>query len=414
MEANLDKAKEILEKNNQQHILNFYDELTNEQRELLINQILKTDFENLNKLYINSFNDVTISTDKITPIPYFSKNKLSGKDSSLYTSIGESFISNAEVAVLTLAGGQGTRLGYSGPKGCYEIDVPPKKSLFEFTCDKLKFVFHKYRVYLPWYIMVSPSNSTETISYFYKKNFFDYPKEKVYFFSQGVLPILDTMGKVILDNIFTIKTASNGNGDVFSAFDSAGLIKTLENQNIKWISIAGIDNILLDSIDPLFIGLSAYNNSDIAAKSISKSNLSDSDWIFAYIDNAVNIIDPCFLSKEMLNSKNKDGLLCYNQINILSHLFSFDAFVSATRFELPYHRAFKKNHFINEEGMKVVPDMPNSFKFEKFIFDVFKYYENFTLLEVEASSEFAPIKSFTGNATPETALNLYLKKFNLF
>ena len=413
MEDKLQQVNKILKDYNQQHLLYFYDELNDDQKSSLLDQILSIDFEKMKNLYDNSFKDTIISSNRISPIPYFSKSRLSNSDSSLYISLGENIIANSEVAVLTLAGGQGTRLGFNGPKGCYEIDVPPKKSLFEFTCDKLKNTFNKYKVYLPWYIMTSPSNNNVTISYFYKKNFFGYPKDKIYFFSQDVLPIIDKNGKIILDNIYSIKTASNGNGDVFRAFYSAGLVDTLEKNNIKWISVTGIDNILLDTIDPLFIGLATYNNSDIAAKSIAKSNLSDSDFIFAYVDNTANIIDPCFLSKEMLSQQNKDGLFCYNQINILSHLFTTNAFVSSVKLDLPYHRAFKKNNFINEEGMKVVPTSPNSFKFEKFIFDAFKYYKNFTLLEVEACNEFSPIKAFTGNATPETALALYLNKMNL-
>lgn len=413
MEDNLRRAQILLNKNNQQHLLDFYDELTDNQKELLVNQILNTDFNQINNLYTESFNDIIVPSNTISPIPYFSKNRFSKEESNFYINIGESFITKGQVAVLTLAGGQGTRLGYNGPKGCYEIDVPPKKSLFEFTFDKLKKIYDKYNVYLPWYIMTSPSNNTQTITYFENKNFFNYPKEKIFFFSQGTLPILDINGKIILDNIYTLKTASNGNGDVFRSFSAAGLVDTLIKNNIQWISVAGIDNILLDTIDPLFIGLTAHNNSNIAAKSIAKKNLSDSEWVFAYVNNFVDIVDPTFLTDEMLNSKDSSGRFYYNQTNILSHLFSIKAFISAIDVTLPYHRAFKKNHYINEEGMKVVPTSPNSFKFEKFIFDIFKTYNDITLLEVDASNEFSPIKAFTGTATPETALELYLKKYKL-
>lgn len=314
------------------------------------------------------------------------------------------------MAIITLAGGQGTRLGYKGPKGSYEIDVPPKKSLFEFTCDKLIYAYNKYGCYLPWYIMTSPSNDVQTKLFFEEKKYFGYPNNQIRFFKQNTLPIIDTNCKVILDNIYTIKEASNGNGDVFKAFESYNLMNSLLSQNIKWIFIAGIDNIILDIIDPLFIGLTIDNNSDVASKSIRKNNINSSDWIFANIDNKPCIISPTNLTKNMLHSKNKDGYYNYNQVNILAHLFSIDAFKKLLNVNLPYHRAFKKNDFINDEGMKVVPTAPNTFKFEKFIFDAFKFFDNFTLLEVNACDEFAPIKSFTGSATPETALDLYLKK----
>ena len=409
--SNLNKAKNILKKYNQEHLLDFYDELKDYQQESLVNQILKTDFANMEELYKNSFTDDIINVDEISAIPYYSKFKLTEDDTAFYCSLGEEFIKNGEIAVLTLAGGQGTRLGFNGPKGCYEIDVPPKKSLFEFICEKLKNIFNLYDVYLPWYIMTSPSNNSSTISYFEKNDFFGYPKEKTFFFTQSTLPVIDVDGKIILDNIHTLKTAANGNGDVFKAFTDANLVKTLEEQNIKWLSISGIDNLTLDIVDPVFIGLCAHNNSDVAAKSIAKTDLYAQDWIFANVNNKPCIIDPDYLSEDMLNSKNADGLYCYNQINILSHLMSSSSFIKSAELLLPYHRAYKKSHYINDEGMKIVPSSPNSFKFEKFIFDVFKFFPNFTLLEVDPILEFAPIKAFTGDYTPETALELYLKKY---
>lgn len=410
MDIKLKKAKALLKKYNQEHLLYFYDELSDNKKDFLLNQILNTDFKNMQKYYKNSFKDDSIDYHKISPIDYISKLNLTENQRNKYKQIGNKIISNGKLAVLTLAGGQGTRLGYKGPKGCYEIEVPPKKSLFEFLCDKLKKVYKDYGVYLNWYIMTSPYNDSETKKYFEEKNYFDYPKEKIFFFTQGVLPITDKEGKIILDKIYTLKEASNGNGDVFKAFSQAHLQNTLFN--IDWISISGIDNIILDIIDPLLLGLASYNKSDIAAKSIPKEDINSKDYVFANVCNRPNIIEPSNLTEKMLSSKNKNGLYNYNQINILSHLFTKKAFLKASKFDIRYHRAFKKNDYINEEGMKVVPSEPNSFKFEKFIFDVFKFYKNFTLLEVQAIDEFAPIKSFTGNATPETALKLYLDKQN--
>ena len=169
----------------------------------------------------------------------------------------------------------------------------------------------------------------------------------------------------------------------------------------------------MEIIDPLLIGLTISNNSNVSAKSIKKKDLDSKDYVFVKVDNRVDIISPKNLREEQKYSKNEDGLYNYNQMNILSHLFSKKAFLQSSKLTLPYHRAFKKNDFIDESGMKVVVKEPNSFKFEKFIFDVFKYFNNFTLLEVEENEEFAPIKAFTGSHTPETALDLYCKKYNI-
>lgn len=409
MDTKLQLAVNILKKYNQEKILDFYNELNDIQKEKLLNQILSIDFDKIQKLYTNSKKDDSINSNRITPLQYIDKSNISNNNRLMYINIGENIIRNSELAIITLAGGQGSRLGYKGPKGTYEIDVPPKKSLFEFICDKLKNAFYKYNVYLPWYIMTSPYNDYDTKVFFEQKNFFGYPKEKIYFFKQHTLPIIDLDSNLILDNIYSIAEGSNGNGDVFKSYYSSNVLNNMIKQNIKWISISGVDNILSNIIDPLFIGITISDNSLIASKSISKSEINSDEWIFANVDNMPTIINPQNLSNDMIKSVNLDGTYNYSQINILSHLFNISAFNFLKDVNLPYHRAFKKSDFINEEGMKVVPSVPNSFKFEKFIFDSFKYFKKLTLLKVNSSEEFAPIKAFTGNATPETALKLYLQ-----
>jgi UDP-N-acetylglucosamine pyrophosphorylase len=320
---------------------------------------------------------------------------------------------NGKVACITVAGGQGTRLGFSGPKGSYEIDVPPKKSLFEFVCDNLKRSNEKYSVEIPWYIMTSSYNDANTKKFFEDKNFFDYNRNLVHFFMQSSLPVIDINSNVILDTTFRVKEGSNGNGDVFRAFDKAGFNLELEKLGIEWIFVAGIDNILQKTIDSLFLGLTSHGNYQVASKSLSKSDFSSADWVFANVKGRPCIIDPTNLSIADIYKTNSEGKYLYNQTNMLSHLFSAEAFKSLADVNLPYHRAFKKSDFINEEGMKQVAEKPNSFKFEKFIFDAFKEFDKLLLLQVNPKEEFAPIKSFTGNATPETALALYKNYYKL-
>ena len=408
MDEKLKKVKLILEKYKQEHLLDFYDELNSEEKQLLLDQILATNFEQIKTLYENSFKDEKIESSRISPIDYIASYDLDERNKHFYITLGENIIKKGELAVITLAGGQGTRLGYKGPKGCYELETNPKKSLFEYLCDKLKYIKEKYGVYLNWYIMTNINNDAQTKEFFEEKDYFGYPKDKIYFFKQDKLPIVTIDGKIILNSIYSLKESSNGNGDVFDAFSRAGLIDTLEH--IKYISISGVDNILLEIIDPLLIGLSEYNKSQVAAKSIAKDDVEKAGWVFAKVDGKTNIIDPTFLTEEMLNSKNKDEKFNYNQINILAHLFTKDAFIKSIEQQLPYHRAFKRNDFVNDEGMKIVAASQNSFEFEKFIFDVFKYFDKFTLMEVKKEDEFAPIKAFTGTATPEIALEMYLDK----
>ena len=291
-------SKEILKKYNQEHLLNFYDELTEDEKKILISQINSTDFNKVNNYYNESVTATNISSDRISPIPYIAKDKLSSEEISNYTKIGEDSIKNGELAIITLAGGQGTRLGYKGPKGTYEIEVPPKKSLFEFACDNLKEVQNKYNISLYWYIMTSPSNDFATRQYFEEHNYFDYPKEKIKFFVQNTFPIIDTNAKIILETPYSIKTGSNGNGDVFKSFASNGLIGDFDKNNIKWIFIGGIDNILLKLADTLFLGLAISGNYPIASKSIRKTDFTSPEWVFANVDSKPSIVNPESLSPD--------------------------------------------------------------------------------------------------------------------
>ena len=401
-----DNLKECLIQYNQEHILRFYEELEPNEKHSLTCQIKNIDFNKIYLLYKNSMLDDSIDFTRISPIPYISKDSLSKDELEYYTNLGNEIIKSNKLAIITLAGGQGTRLGYKGPKGSYEIDVPPKKSLFEFVCDNLKNIKNKFGVELNWYIMTSPSNDAATKVFFENNDYFGYSRNKVKFFIQSTLPIIDINGKIILDSPYKIKEGSNGNGDVFRAFADAGLLEYLKGNNIEWIFIGGIDNILLDPTDPLFLGLTADKNFEVASKSLEKTDLTTNEWVFANVDSKPSIVDPKNLND--IYAKGSNGNLLYNQKNMLAHLFSTKAFEKLINVHLPYHRAFKKNDYINEEGVKVVATKPNSFKFEKFIFDSFKYFDNILLLQVKPEDEFAPIKSFTGNATPETALKLYL------
>lgn len=357
----------------------------------------------MNMLYYNSTLDDSISYGRISPISYIDRLNLTKDELKHYSDIGNTVINSGKLAIITLAGGQGTRLGYKGPKGSYEIDVPPKKSLFEFACDNLKKLLNETGTALNWYIMTSPANDVATKEYFEVKNYFGYPKEKVKFFMQSTLPLIDIKTQVILETPYSITTGSNGNGDVFKSLANAGFIEKMEAENIEWIFVGGIDNILLKIIDPLFLGLTIANGCEIASKSIRKTDLSSKEWVFANVDSHPSIIDPKNIPEEEQSK--------YTQKNILAHLFSMNALKKLATADLPYHRAFKKCDFINSEGMKEVPLKPNAFKFEKFIFDAFALFDKILLLEVNPSEEFAPIKSFTGNETPETALELY-KKYN--
>lgn len=409
MEDKLKNAKDILKEYNQEHLLYFYDELSEEEKNMLINQILNIDFEKIINLYNNSKIDEDLSNVEISPLSHIEKDKISEKDLDYYIQIGKAIIRSNQVAVVTMAGGQGTRLGYKGPKGTYMLNLKPiKKSLFQILAENIIETNNKYNVVLPWYIMTSEENNNQTIRFFALNNFFGYPKEKIKFFKQNKLPLINTEGKLILQEPYLIKEASNGNGNVFKSMDKAGIINDLDNTGMKWICFGGIDNVLLKNVDPLFLGLTVCNNMEIGSKSIFKKEPLEKTAVYCKKDGKPSILDYDDITLELSESKivGTDTYL-YREANMLSHIMSLDAIKKVKDIELKYHRAYKKNAFVNSEGVKQVPDSPNTFKFENFIFDAFSYFDDMLLLRVAENEEFAPIKDFTGIYNPDAAIEKY-------
>lgn len=400
----------LLKKYNQEQVLAFYNTLPKEEKELLLDQVLNIDFEKLISLYNEFQKDVSYTDAVITPLEHVEETKLSSYIKSKYIKKGEEIIENGGLAVITLAGGQGTRLGLSLPKGFFEVETNPKKSLFQIQCETLQIANIKYNTVIHWYIMTSPDNDSITKVYFEDKKYFGYGKENVTFFKQDTLPVLDFNSKLILDKAYKVKEVSNGNGDVFSSLQRYGLIEDMEKKGIKYVFIGGIDNILLKTVDPLFIGLCDIGNCKVASKTITKNENEKDEWVFARRDGKPSIVSSKRITKEMEDKKDENGKYLYKEINILAHLFSIDSLKLCANIDLPYHLAEKKNDYLNDEGVKIMPKSPNTYKYEQFIFDVFPYFDNILLLSVKREREFAPIKSFTGIHTPERALELYLNE----
>lgn len=165
----------------------------------------------------------------------------------------------------------------------------------------------------------------------------------------------------------------------------------MKQRGIKWIFICGIDNILLKIVDPIFLGLAIHNSSKVSSKTIFKEDPLDVEHVFGRLNGRPSIIDSNLISEELAAATDKEGNFLYREINVLSHLLTIDAIEEVSSYALPYHRAFKKNTFLNDEGMKQVPEQNNSFKFETFIFDAFSYFDDLLLFRVN-KDEFAPIK----------------------
>jgi len=307
-----------------------------------------------------------------------------------------------------MAGGQGTRLGHNGPKGTFKLELNGEtKSLFEIIVDKLKDAYEKYNVYLNCYIMTSPENNKETVAFFEKNNYFNYPKEYIKFFMQEDLPLLNKKGKLILGEDGLIKLASEGNGGIFYSMAKKGIIDDMKSKNIKWIFIGSVDNLLVKYVDTLLLGLAIKQNVNIATRTVIKNSPNERVGVLCKKNGKVKVIEYTEVPKEMRVATDEAGEFLYGESHIMCNLFSLEAIEKASTKELKYHVAVKKIKYIDENGKLVNPTEPNCYKFEKFVFDSFGLFDEIAILRGKREEDFAPIKNAEGQDSPETAQKLY-------
>ena len=403
-----EEAEAILKKYGQEHLLNHFDTLDEDKKEELLKQIESIDFEMVNSLYKNA-DKIDTSGDKISHMEYSDKFKLNGKYKD-YEDIGRKTIKEGKLAVVTMAGGQGTRLGFDGPKGAYDIGLDSHKSLFELLCDNLKEGERKYGVRVPWYIMTSEENHDQTIEFFEKNKCFGYQKDKnLFFFKQGQLPMVDTEGKILLNEEGLIKLAANGHGGIYEALVKNGMTQKMREQGIEWIYIGGIDNCLAKMVDPLFVGMAIDKDVTVACKSVVKANPHEKVGVFCKRNGKPSVIEYSEISDEMAEAVDENGELLYGESNILCNLFDINAVERMGSLPLPYHIAYKKATYMDKNGEIVVPDSPNAYKFESFLFDSFGTLDEMLVLRVKREEEFAPVKNAdsAGIDCPSTARKLY-------
>lgn len=384
------KAEEILNKYNQFHIIDFMNQLENEKKEILIDQILDIDFEEITQLYENTRIKDQSQKYEIKPIECIDKDKLSDDEKEELEKIGLNIIKQNKYAVITMAGGQGTRLGWDGPKGTFKLSNG--KFIFQILAEKFKDFEKKYGTYPYWYVMTSKHNNDETVDFFKQHNYFELDKDKIKFFKQDELPLLTPEGKMIIEDD-EIKTASNGNGAIYAALIKEKILEDMKLKNIEWLYISGVDNIMVNFIDPIFLGLTLKNNMQIASKSVAKAYPEEKVGVFCKKNGKPGIVEYIELTEEMRNDKNENGDLIYGDANIISHLLNINVIHKITEQNLQYHKEIKKGLY----------------KFEAFIFDGFKAMDDMLVMRVKREDEFAPIKNKEGVDSPDTALEIYEK-----
>ena len=395
-------AKAYLKEIGQEHLLEYYNELTDTERRSLLADIEKTNFGVLE----NIKNPQAKTSGKISPIDSVNLGEIAA-NRQRFEAEGLKLLSEGKVAAVLLAGGQGTRLGFDKPKGMFDMGLTRRLPIFKILMGNISEAAARAGRYFPLFIMTSTINNADTQQFFRENDFFGYPENMVYFYTQDEAPACSYDGKVFLDKKHRVALSPNGNGGWYSSLVSSGLFKVIADQNIEWINLFGVDNVLQRVCDPVFIGATALKNCGCGSKVVNKVSPEEKVGVMCNEDGKPTVIEYYEMSDSLKNER-KDGQLVYRHGVILNYLFKVQALNSALGDSLPYHLANKAVPHV-ENGQRIIPTEPCGYKFETLTVDMVKLMGSGVAFEVEREHEFAPVKNATGVDSVETARNLLLK-----
>ncbi|ORY39696.1 nucleotide-diphospho-sugar transferase [Neocallimastix californiae] len=420
--ATFESVKAKLEANDQGHLLTFYDSLSDDDKVKLLNQLDNLDVERANRIFKKANSGSAVpEASQLEPLPkdcFKSTIGQSEEQIKEWREIGLKAIAEGTVAVILMAGGQGTRLGSSAPKGCYDINLPSKKSLFQLQGERirrLQVIAEQYRapentneVIIPWYVMTSGPTRPATEAFFAKHRYFGLKKENVIFFEQGTLPAFTNEGKIFLESKSSVSVAPDGNGGIYAALRKEGHIHAY-----------CVDNCLCRVADPIFLGYSIASKADCGVKVIPKTQPEEPVGVVCLRNKKFNVVEYSEIDKALSEQRDEDGKLSFRAANIANHYYTTEFLKSVESFEseLDYHIAKKKiKHVTIPEGEFVAPTSSNGMKMELFVFDVFPFVKNMAVLEVDRKDEFSPLKNAPGTGVdcPETSRADILKQYVRF
>ena len=399
---NYNEAMEKLKRYGQEHVLKYYAELPDEQRNTLIEQIDRTDFTVIGQA-AETGKRGTIAPIKAMTIPEIDMGR------ERFERIGMEAVKAGKLGAVLLAGGMGTRLGSDAPKGMYDIGISKPVYIFQRLIENLMKVVEKAGNYIQLFVMTSEKNHDATVGFFKEHDYFGYDKDYIAFFKQDMAPAADFDGKVYMEAKDSIATSPNGNGGWFLSMKKSGLLELVEKRGIEWLNVFAVDNVLQSIADPVFAGAVLEGGYSVGSKVIRKVNPQEKVGVMCTEDGRPSIVEYIELTEDMLTQRDENGEYAYNFGVILNYLFKVDKLVNLLERKLPYHKSAKKIPYINEAGELVKPEEPNGYKYEQFILDMIQMLDSCLPFEVVRGKEFAPIKNKTGVDSVESAREL-LKK----
>ena len=394
----------------QEYVLRFWNELHEESRRGLLAQLSEVDFEELGRLiqeHVRERRPIELPPD-LEPAPCIA---LPSSDDDHRTrrrvrDLGETLLAEGKVAAFVVAGGQGTRLGYEGPKGAFPLGPVSGRTLFEIFADSIHAARRAYGSPIPWYIMTSRANDRETRDFFEAHNYFNLPRADVRFFTQGMMPAVNLEGRLILAARDSLAWNPDGHGGSIRALARSGMLAEMAARGIEHISYFQVDNPLVPPVDPVFIGYHAEARSDMSSKMARKRKPKEKIGAFCLSRGRLHVIEYSDLPDSLAEARNPEGSLQFAAGSIAIHVIArrfVERLTAGDRFGLPFHRAEKKIPCVDEQGRPITPDRPNGIKFETFVFDALPMAENPVVLEIDRALEFSPVKNADGIDSPTTS-----------
>ncbi len=391
-------ALEKLEACNQQHLLQYFEELSESEKAELLEQIELTDFEVIEQ----GNNQKDVEKGVISPLISLELDEINAKKEH-YTQVGTDAIKAGKVAAVLLAGGMGTRLGSDDPKGMYNIGKTKDVYIFQRIVENLMDVVKMTGTDIYLFVMTSDKNHTKTVNFFKEHGYFGYKEDYVKFFMQEMAPATDYNGKVYMESKNKISNSPNGNGGWFSSMKKWGILDIVHKENIEYLNVFAVDNVLQRIADPCFVGATIEAGVEAGAKVVRKNAPDEKVGVMCLEDGRPSVIEYYELTDELMNTLNEKGERVYNFGVILNYLFEVKALERIIDNQLPVHIVEKKIPYMNENGELVKPEEPNGHKYEMLILDMIHELKNCLPFEVERNKEFAPIKNKTGVDSVESA-----------
>lgn len=371
-------------------------------------QRLIDQLNNMDWSYLDMIEKKEQKRGKFAPLGAMELPEIQAKKEEL-KEIGLEAIKNCKVGAILLAGGQGTRLGFDKAKGMYNIGVNKDLYIFEQLIRNLQKVTDEAGAFVPLYIMTSDKNDAQTREFFAEHDYFGYNKEYIKFFVQEMVPAVDFEGNVLVESEDSLAMSPNGNGGWFTSLLKAGLGEDMKEKGVEWLNVFGVDNVLQQIADPVFVGATIQSNCVSGAKVVRKCDPYERVGALCLEDGKPSIIEYYELTPEMAEATNEAGSLLYGFGVILNYLFSVEKLLEISAKQMPLHIVEKKVPYIDENGVAVKPEAPNAYKFETLILDMIYMMDNCLSFEVEREKEFAPIKNATGVDSVDSARKLLQK-----